>query len=66
MKVFLWGFIKDIVYVPPLPQNLDEVKNRIRTAITSVTPDMLSTVGQEFEYRCDIVRVAGGGHIEHL
>ena len=63
---FLWGLIKDTVYVPPLPQNLDELKNRIRTAITSVTPDMLCRVWQEFEYRCDIVRVAGGGHIEHL
>uniref|UniRef100_T1I6D7 Uncharacterized protein n=1 Tax=Rhodnius prolixus TaxID=13249 RepID=T1I6D7_RHOPR len=63
---FLWGFIKDTVYVPPLPQNLDELKNRIRTAITSMIPDMLSRVWQEFVYRCDIVRVAGGGHIEHL
>ena len=63
---FLWGYIKDTVYVPPLPQNLDELKNRIRTAITSVTPHILSRVWQEVEYRCDIVRVVGGGHIEHL
>ncbi|PSN45669.1 hypothetical protein C0J52_22361 [Blattella germanica] len=63
---FLWGFVKDKVYVPPLPQNIEELKNRIHTAIRSVTMDMLIRVWQEFEYRCDIVRVAGGGHIEHL
>ncbi|PSN43644.1 hypothetical protein C0J52_16671 [Blattella germanica] len=63
---FLWGFVKDKVYVPPLPQNLEELKNRIHTAIRSVTMDMLIRVWQEFEYRCDIVRVAGAGHIEHL
>ncbi|PSN30867.1 hypothetical protein C0J52_26252 [Blattella germanica] len=63
---FLCGFVKDKVYVPPLPQNLEELKNRIHTAIRSVTMDMLIRVWQEFEYRCDIVRVAGGGHIEHL
>ena len=39
---FLWGFIKDTVYVPPLPQNLEKLKNRIRTAIQSVTTDMLT------------------------
>ncbi|PSN35722.1 hypothetical protein C0J52_26813, partial [Blattella germanica] len=62
----LHGFVKDKVYVPPLTQNLEELKNRILTAIRSVTMDMLIRVWQEFEYRCDIVRVAGGGHIEHL
>lgn len=63
---FLWGFVKDNVYVPPLPHNLEELKNRIRTAITPVSMDMLTRVWEEFEYRCNIVRVAGGGHIEHL
>ncbi|PSN45309.1 hypothetical protein C0J52_12489 [Blattella germanica] len=45
--------------------NLEELKNRIHTAIRSVRMDMLIRVWQEFQYRCDIVRVAGG-HIEHL
>ena len=31
---FLLGFVKDNVYVPPLPQNLEELKNRIRTVLT--------------------------------
>ncbi|PSN47325.1 hypothetical protein C0J52_04408 [Blattella germanica] len=30
------------------------------------TKDMLTRVWQEFGYQCDIVRVAGGGDIEHL
>ncbi|KAG8249442.1 hypothetical protein J6590_019730 [Homalodisca vitripennis] len=63
---FLWGFIKDNVYAPPLPQNLEELKNRIHTAITSVMKDMLARVWEEFEYRCDIAHVVDRGHIEHL
>ena len=38
---FLWGFVKDIVYVPPLPKTLPELWERINTAIGNVTQDML-------------------------
>ena len=30
---FLWGNVKDQVYVPPLPASIPELKVRIRTAI---------------------------------
>ena len=30
---FLWGYVKDQVYVPPLPASIPELKVRIRTAI---------------------------------
>lgn len=62
---FLWGFIKEAVYVPPLPATLDDLKNHIRVAVNSVTQDNLRP-WDEFSYRLDVVRVAGGGHIEHL
>ena len=39
---------------------------KITAAIQTVTPDMLLRVWNEFEYRIDIARVSGGGHIEHL
>ena len=63
---FLWGYIKSIVYVPPLPKDLDELKSRITDAINLVTVDMLQQVYEEFEYRLDVCRASKGGHIEHL
>jgi len=41
---FLWGYVKDQVYVPPLPTSIPELKVRIRTAIETITADMLQTV----------------------
>jgi hypothetical protein len=63
---FLWGYVKERVYVPPLPTDLDELRNRITAAVNSVTEDTLRCVWDEFSYRVDVVRAAGGGHIEHL
>jgi len=64
---FLWGFVKEAVYVPSLPTTLDELKkNRFTTAVNSVTQDILLRVWNEFSYRLDVTRAAGGGHIEHL
>jgi len=57
---FLWGFFKDNVYVPPLP----ELRECINTAIGNVTQDMLERVWREWEYRLDICRVTRGAHIE--
>ncbi|KAJ4438997.1 hypothetical protein ANN_14952 [Periplaneta americana] len=44
---FLWRFVKDQVYVPPLPVNLEELNNRIRAAVARVDRDMLQRVWQE-------------------
>jgi len=44
---FLWGYVKDQVYVPPLPARILELKVRIRTAIETITADMLQTVWNE-------------------
>ena len=41
---FLWGYVKDQVNVPPLPASIPELKVRIRTAIETITADMLQTV----------------------
>jgi len=63
---FLWGYVKDQVYVPPLPASIPELKVRIRTAIETITADMLQTVWNEFDYHIDVCRVTKGAHIEHL
>jgi hypothetical protein len=63
---FLWGYVKDAVYVPPLPQDLPELRQRTATAIETIDVDMLSRVWQELDYRLDICRVTRGSHIESL
>ena len=63
---FLWGYVKDKVYVPPLPQTMDEVQERINESIQAITPDMLQKVWMELDYRLDICRATRGAHIECL
>jgi len=45
------------VYVPPLPASIPEVKVRIKTAIETITADMLQTVWNELDYRVDVWRI---------
>ena len=48
------------------PSSIPELKVRIRTAIETITADMLQTVWNELEYRVDVCRITKGAHIEHL
>jgi hypothetical protein len=57
---FLWGLR------PPLPASMPELKVRIRTAIETITADMLQTVCNELDYRVDVCRITNGAHIERL
>ena len=44
--ISLYGvcYVKDHVYVPPLPASIPELKVRIRTAIETITADTLQTL----------------------
>ena len=63
---FLWGYVKVQFYVPSLPTSIPELKVRIRTAIETITADMLQTVWNGLVYRVDICRITKAAHIEHL
>ena len=63
---FLWGYVKALVYVPPLPANVNELKQRITIALETVNQDKLHHVWKELDYRTDVYRVTGSAHIEHL
>jgi len=64
---FLCSYVKDQVYVPPLPARVSsELKVRIRTVIEIITVEMLQTVLNELDYRVDVCRITKGAHIEHL
>jgi len=54
------------VYVPPLPARIAELKVRIRTAIETVTADILQTVWNEFFYHVDVCWIEKGADTEHL
>jgi len=63
---FLWGFVKDALFVPPLPANLQDLRNRITAAVALVDRDMLTRVRNGMDYRIDVCRITKVGHIEHL
>jgi len=63
---FLWGFVNDSVYVPPLPMSLQELRDRITHALQTITADMINRVWDEFDYRVDLCRVTQDAHIEGL
>ena len=63
---FLWGYVKDQVYVLPLPASIPELKVRIKTTIETITADMLQTVWNELDCRVDVRRITKDAHIEHL
>jgi hypothetical protein len=62
----VWVFVKDSVYVSPLPMSLMELRDRITNALQTITADMLPRVWDEFDYRVDVCRVTQGAHIEGL
>jgi hypothetical protein len=63
---FLWGYIKDIVYVPTLPRSLVELWERIAAAVMTIDRMTLQYVWNELDYCLDVCRVTQGAHIEHL
>ena len=59
--LFLWGFMKDAVYVPPLLKNLNHPRNHNTVAVSSVTEDIHHQIMDEFNYRLDVICAAGEG-----
>jgi len=59
-------FVKDSVYLPPLPMSLKELRDRITHAPQTFAVDLLHRVWDEFDYRMDVCRVTQGAHIEGL
>jgi hypothetical protein len=64
LDFFLWGFVKDRVFVPPLPANVAELRTQIDAAVAEVTPEMLRSMWQDIDYRWDVCHITNGSHIE--
>jgi hypothetical protein len=63
---FLWGYVTDCVFIPPVPQDLSDLWRRNIAAIAEVDCDMLQRVWMETDYCVDVCRVTKARHIEHL
>jgi hypothetical protein len=61
-SLFLWGYVKDIVYRTSAT-SFDELRLTIVAAIETVTPQMLENTWREIEYRLDILRATKGAHV---
>jgi hypothetical protein len=66
INFLLWVHVKDRIYLPPMPATLNELKNRIRCAVESVSIQVQHDLWIELEYRFDAYRVTTGAHTEHL
>ena len=64
-RYFLWGYVKDSVYVLPLPQSIEELKDRISAAIETISADLLDKVHSCLRKRLLLLVKTGGRYIEN-
>ncbi|GFV32171.1 uncharacterized protein TNCV_1674591 [Trichonephila clavipes] len=62
----LWGFVKDKVFVPNLPVDLADLKQRITTVIDGLDSDILTRVSVEVDNRLNVCRMIKGSRVDHL
>ncbi|GBN75140.1 hypothetical protein AVEN_15164-1 [Araneus ventricosus] len=63
LDFYLWGYVKQHVYSGRI-NDINHLKQRITDVIRSVTPDVLTRVWEELDYRLDVCRATNGAHIE--
>ncbi|GFW13988.1 uncharacterized protein TNCV_4701231 [Trichonephila clavipes] len=63
---YLGRFIKDCVYVPPLPADHPDIRHKIEAAVARITSDTPNKVWDELDYRLDECCVTNGAHINHF
>ena len=64
---FVWRYVKQSAFVPPLPVGLPELRARIINVFQQINWDMLHRVWDEFDYRLDLYAESPEGeHMEYL
>jgi hypothetical protein len=66
MDFSYWGFMKDNVYILPMPVDLQELRDRTVNAIALVHVTFLGKLLDELEYRLDVCCITRVSSIEHL
>lgn len=62
---FLWGYLKEKVYVNK-PQTIPQLKNNIRDEIRAITPEILRKVMENVLERARICEAANGHHLRDI
>ena len=57
------GYIKNFVYAEKI-RNIQQLQERITSAIETVTRDMIQKTWQEIEFLLDVSRATNSAHIE--
>lgn len=65
LDFFLWGYLKSKVFVNR-PNNMQELKERIRREVRVITPEMVGNVQREFIDRLGYCQAVNGAHFQHL
>lgn len=65
LDFFLWGYLKSKVYLQK-PNNLEELRERIRDEIQSIPGEILQNVLEETVHRFAHCQAVDGQHFEHL
>jgi len=60
---FLWGYVKDKVFLTPVP-DITNLKARITDTFATITEDMLENTWREVDYRLDVLHKTKGAHVE--
>ncbi|GBM52251.1 hypothetical protein AVEN_39767-1, partial [Araneus ventricosus] len=60
---YLWDYMKQHGHSERI-NDINHLKQRITDVIHSVTPDVLTRVWEELDYRLDVCRATNGAHIE--
>jgi len=60
------GYVKNKVFIPPLPASLEELRGQITEVAATINADMIHRIWDELACRWDIGRLARGNHTEHL
>ena len=63
LHFFLWRYIKNTVYAEKI-RNIQQLQERITSAVETVTRDMIQKTWHEIEFRLDVSRATNGARIE--
>jgi hypothetical protein len=66
MDFSFWGFVKDNVHIPPMPVDLQEIRDRIVNTTALVDANLLDKLWEKLEYRPEVCRITRGSSTEHL
>jgi hypothetical protein len=66
MDFSFWGFMKDNVYILPMPVGIQEIQDRTVNTIALVDANFLNELWDKLEYCLYVCHITRGSHIEHL